>query len=303
MRDRRRRRGGALVLLVTIGLAAAGCGSNDNGGAIQPSASSTTAAAATLFNDLPPEIQSAKQIKVGSDVSYPPVEFFKEGTQEAQGLDVDLANALGAKLGVQFVFQNSTFEGIIAGLTAKRFDVVMSAMSDTAKRRDQGVDFVDYLTAGTSIIVQKGNPKGIKSPDDFCGQTVGIQKGTTQEDVARAQADKCQKDGKGTVTIQTFDKDPEALQQLKLGHIAADMNDAAVAAFAVQQSPNDYEVVGAQIAAGPYGVAVRKDDTRLRDAIHAALQAIIDDGTYGRVLAKWNVAQAAVKSAQINAGP
>src|SRR4051794_36149391 len=229
MRNRGRGRTGALILLVTIGLVGAACGSKDNGGAIKPSSSSPTAAA-PLFNDLPPEIQSAKQIKVGSDISYPPVEFFKEGTQEAQGLDVDVANALGEKLGVKFVFQNATFEGIIAGLTAKRFDVIMSAMSDTAKRRDQGVDFVDYFTAGTSIIVQKGNPKGITSPADFCGQTIGIQKGTTQEDVAKAQADKCQKDGKGALVIQTFDKDPEALQQLKLGRTVADMNDFPVAA-------------------------------------------------------------------------
>ena len=77
-------------------------------------------------------------------------------------------------------------------------------MSDTAKRREQGIDFIDYFLVGTSIVVQKGNPNGIKTADDFCGKTIGIQKGTTQEDVAKAQADKCVKDGKGKLMLRDF---------------------------------------------------------------------------------------------------
>ena len=288
----------AVLVAALVGLGA--CGSKDNGGAVQ--APTTTTAAASLFSKLPANVQQAKEIKVGSDISYPPVESFKEGTQEAQGIDIDIANAMGAKLGVKFSFQNATFEGIIAGLTAKRFDIIMSSMSDTQKRRDQGVDFIDYFNVGTSIIVKKGNPSNIKSGDDFCGKTVGIQKGTTQEDVAKEQATKCQQNGKGKLTIQTFDKDPEALQQLKLGRTVADMNDFPVAAFVAQQSPNDFEVVGDQIGAGPYGIAVPKENTQLRDAIQAALKAIIADGTYDQILAKYNVTQGALKTAAINAG-
>ena len=292
----------ALVTLVFATTVAA-CSSSDNGGTITTSKSNnTTTSAPSLLSSLPAAIQQSKEIKVGSDISYPPVESFKEGTQTAQGIDVDLGNALGEKLGVKFSFQNATFEGIIAGLTSKRFDIIMSAMSDTQKRRDQGVDFIDYFLVGTSIIVQKGNPKGIKSPDDFCGKTVGIQKGTTQEEVAKAQADKCQKDGKGKLSIQTFDTDPVALQQLKLGRTVADMNDFPVAAFTVSQAASDYEIVGDQIEAGPYGIAVRKEDTQLRDAIQAALKAIIADGTYDKILQTWNVSQGALKTASINAG-
>src|SRR5205823_5684930 len=137
----------------------------------KPASSNTTptSTASDLFSKLPAAIQSSKVIRVGSDIEYPPIEFYKENTTQTEGLDYDLAQAMGAKLGVKFKFIDDTdFAGIIGAMQAGRFDIIMSAMNDTAERRAKGADFVDYFTAGTSIIVQKGNPKGIKTPDDLC---------------------------------------------------------------------------------------------------------------------------------------
>src|SRR5207244_6642917 len=103
---------------------AAGCGKKSN-------TSSGAGAAAPLFSKLPADIQSSKEIKVGSDIEYAPVEFFKEGTQQVQGIDWDLAQAMGKKLGVKFTFTNFTdFANIITAQQAKRFDIIMSAMTD-----------------------------------------------------------------------------------------------------------------------------------------------------------------------------
>jgi len=299
----RRRPLTAVALILALAMTLAACGSDDDDtGTVAPSGNQSTTAAQSLFSSLPAAIQQSKEVKVGSDIAYPPVESFKEGTQTPEGIDIDIANAMGEKLGVKFNFSNTTFDGLIAGLTAKRFDIIMSAMSDTAKRREQGIDFIDYFLVGTSIVVQKGNPKGIKTADDFCGKTIGIQRGTTQEDVAKAQADKCEKDGKGKLTIQTFDTDPLALQQLKLGRTVADMNDFPVAANTVSKASSDFEIVGDQIEAGPYGIAVRKDDTQLRDALVAALKAIIADGGYDKIMEKWGVTKGALKTAAVNGG-
>jgi polar amino acid transport system substrate-binding protein len=298
------------VVAVTVVLAmfSAACGSSDNGGAIQQKGTTTsrpsTAGAGSLKSKLPAAIASAGVIKVGSDVAYAPIEFFKEGTQEVQGMDPDLADALGTKLGVKFQFTNSTFDGLITAINAGRFDIAMSSMSDTKKRQDSGVDFVDYFNAGTSIIVQKGNPKKINSLDDLCGTTIGLQRGTTQEDVAKAQDKKCQSSGKGSLNILTFDKDTDALQSLKAGRSVADMNDFPVAAYNAKTSNNgnDFEVVGEQIEAGPYGIAIPKANEQLRNAIQEALQAIIADGTYDQVLAKWGLQKGALKTAAVNGG-
>ena len=140
----------------------------------------------------------AKVLQVGSDIEYAPIEFYKENTQEPQGLDVDLARALGDKLGMTVTFVNDTdFAGIIGALRTGRFDIVMSAMNDTAERRGKGVDFIDYFRAGSAILVQKGNPRQVKGLDDLCGTTVAVQKGTTQDtDILTAQEAKCRTAGR-----------------------------------------------------------------------------------------------------------
>jgi polar amino acid transport system substrate-binding protein len=239
-------------------------------------------------------------LTVGSDIAYPPVEFYKEGTKEVQGIDFDVCQAIAKEMGKSgCTFQNVTFDGLIPALKAKRFDAIFSAMSDTATRQKE-ITFVDYFTVGTSIIVKKGNPEKIQSLDDLCGKTIGVQRGTTQEDVAKKQKTTCQSSSKD-LQILTFDTDVDAQQALRAGRSVADMNDFPVAAYVASQS-GDFEVVGQQIEAGPYGVGVRKDDTSLRDSIQKALKAIIANGEYDKVLTKWNVSQGALKTAAVNGG-
>jgi polar amino acid transport system substrate-binding protein len=294
---------GALILT--------GCGDHTDKGS--SSGSGTSSSTAPLASKLPADIRKAGVIKVGSDISYAPVEFMQSG--KATGIDPDIADALGKQLGVKFEFQNGKFDQLIVGLQAKRFNMIMSAMSDTKDRQNgidsdtgkkvgNGVDFVDYFTAGTSILVQKSNPKGVKSLDDLCGQVVALQKGTTSEGVAKTQSTKCTKDGKKAITLQTFDTDPEALLRLKQGASVADLNDFPVAAYNAKTSGGgkDFEVVGAQIEAGPYGMAVSKESTQLRDALQAAVSAIIKSGEYQKILQKWNVTDGAVTEAKINGG-
>ncbi|MGW1624760.1 ABC transporter substrate-binding protein [Streptomyces sp. NPDC002172] len=293
---------GALILT--------GCGDQtDKGG----DNSSSSTSSAPLASKLPDSIRKAGVIKVGSDIAYPPVEYMENG--KAVGVDPDIADALGKQLGVKFEFQNGKFDNLIVGLQANRFNVIMSAMndtkdrqngidSDTGKKVGSGVDFVDYFTAGTSILVQKGNPKGIKSLDDLCGKVVALQKGTTSEGIAKAQSQKCTKDGNKAIDLQTFDTDPEALLRLKQGASVADLNDFPVAAYNAKTSGGgkDFEVVGEQIEAGPYGIAVSKENTQLRDALQAAMAAIIKSGDYQKILEKWNVTQGAVTEAKTNGG-
>jgi polar amino acid transport system substrate-binding protein len=291
----------ALVLLL-----AAACGTGDarqsTSGSSSSSAPSTGGSAAPLADKLPAAVKSAGVVRVGSDIAYAPVEFVGPDGKTATGIDPDVAAAIGGQLGVRFDFQNGTFDGLITSLRSKRIDVIMSAMSDTPERQKQ-VDFVDYFEAGTSILVKKGNPQGVQSLDDLCGKTVALERGSTQEDVAKQQAAKCQSSGKA-LKVLSFDRDTEALLQVKQGRAVADMNDFPVAAYNAQTSGGgkDFEVAGQQIEAGPYGIAVRKDDTQLRDAIKAAMEAIVKDGTYAKVLQKWDVTKGAISSVTVNGG-
>lgn len=290
----------ALLVLPACGKSKVDTPSGGSSPSSSGAAAGVDAAAAAL---VPASFKSKGVVQVGSDVSYAPVEFFDTNNTTILGIDPDLGAALGKKLGLTFKFTNATFDGLIPAVTSNRYDIVMSAMSDT-KDRQSKLDFVDYFDAGTSILVKKGNPDKIQSLDDLCGKTIALERGTTQEDVAKTQATKCKTDNKGTLTVLTYSKDTDALTQIKSGRAVADMNDFPVAAYNAKTSGggNDFEVVGQQISAGPYGIGLRKTDTGLRDAIQAALKSLIADGTYDQILAKWNVSSGALKTAAINGG-
>src|SRR5215472_15796893 len=107
-------------------------------------------------------------LTVGSDTTYPPQEYIDPTTHKAAGFDVDLITAIAQQMGLQAHIVTTGFATIIDDLVARRFDVVISAVSITPERQKK-VDFVPYLTASESLLVQKSNPKHIKSTDDLCG--------------------------------------------------------------------------------------------------------------------------------------
>jgi polar amino acid transport system substrate-binding protein len=265
-----------------------------------------------LFDKLPKKYQDTGVIKVGTDAAYAPMEFEEGG--KIVGIDPDIAAALGKELGVKFQFTNGTFDGLISSLNTGRQDIVMSAMSDTKARQQglddngnktgEGVDFVDYFNAGVSLLVKQGNPENIQSLDDLCGKKVAVQRGTTYEDTFKTQAAKCKADGKGALTIEAFDTDAEAQTRVKSGGAVADLNDYPVAAHIARTAGggNDFEVAGGLTEAGPFGIAVDKDNVQLRDALKEALDAIIKNGEYAKVLTNWDVEDSAVTEATINAG-
>ena len=300
-----------VVLVAVMALTGVACGSKDTGGAIQGSGTTTTkpstAGAGSLKSKLPAAIASAGVLKVGSDVEYPPNESYVGGdTSKPVGMDIDLANALGEKLGVTVQVVNDTdFAGIIGALQANRFDIIMSSMNDNAERRGKGVDFVDYFTAGVSMLVAKGNPKHVKTLEDLCGQTVAVQKGTTEEtDTLPAQTKKCQSANKGAINVLSFEKDTDALAQVKTGRALAVLEDSPVAGYNAKTSGggNDFEVTGPRTDSASYGIAVLSSNSQLRDAIQDALMAVIADGTYDKILATWGNTSGALKTAAINGG-
>ncbi|MFB6961120.1 ABC transporter substrate-binding protein [Streptomyces sp. NPDC056309] len=298
------------AIVVTGALILTGCGDQTKDKK-EPSGSDS-AKAAPLADKLPAQIREKGSIKVGSDIAYAPVEF-KDKSGNIVGLDPDVAAALGKQLGVTFDFENGTFDALLTGLRSNRYDIAMSAMTDnksrqegidpsTGKKVGEGVDFVDYLTAGVSIYTRKGDTKGINSWSDLCGKKIALERGTVSEDLAKSEAKKCPANKK--LTIEPFDDDQQAQTRLRSGGADAVSSDFPVAAYAVKTSGggNDFEVVGPQIQAAPYGMAVSKTNTQLRDALQAAVNAIIQNGEYEKILEKWGVQDGAVKESVINGG-
>jgi polar amino acid transport system substrate-binding protein len=174
--------------------------------------------------------------------------------------------------------------------------------SDTGKKVGEGVDFVDYFTAGVSVYTKKGDDQGIKSWSDLCGKKIVLQRGTVSEDLAKAESKKCPAGKK--IAIEAFDNDQQAQTRLRAGGAAAGSSDFPVAAYAVKTSGGgkDFQLVGEQVEAAPYGIAVAKNQTQLRDALQAALEAIIKNGEYEKIMKKWGVTDGTVQEATINGG-
>lgn len=279
----RRPLAGMAVLAAATSLAA--CGSKD-----EEKSSSASSSASTIA--VPEEIKSKGKLTIAADASYAPNEFIKPGEKDIVGMDVDLGNAIGEKLGLDVSFQNATFDAILPGLAAAKYDLGMSSFTDT-KEREETVDFVTYFTAGTSFFVNTEGGPDVQGLDDLCDKKVSVQKGTTQADDAQAQAKKCK------VTVLVFPDQNAANLALKSGRAEVSMADSPVAAYQVKQSAGAFKLSGEPYGTAPYGIAIPKD-SGLAEPVLAAVEALIEDGTYLKILQEWGVEDGAITDPVIN---
>jgi polar amino acid transport system substrate-binding protein len=234
-------------------------------------------------------------VKVGSDSPYPPWEMFVGETDQFTGFDYDLAQAIGAKLGVKFEFVQSKFDALIIGLQAGNFDAIMSSMYDN-KERQAVVDFVDYAKDGTGILVMMGNPNGIKSFEDLSGKNVGCEKGTTQADALAGLNERFKSEGKPLMNVTEYPDQPAALLAVQSGKAVCDLTDSSTGGYIAKTTGDGktFEIVmdpnpPAGWETQPDGIAISKANTGLRDAIQKALQALMDEGIYKTILGNYGI--------------
>lgn len=292
---------GTLAICGVLVLAASGCGSDtlSNGGSTTaPATSAPSSGGPDLSSALPAKIKSAGKIVVGVDASYPPNEFL-QGGKTVVGMDVDLFNAVAQKFGVTVDWQPAGFDTIITGVQGGKYDVGVSSFTINDKRKQQ-VNMVSYFNAGTLWATAKGNPKGV-NPDDACGKTVAVQKGTTQleDDIPVRQA-KCKTDGKPEIKLVVREKQDQATADLVAGKADAMLADSPVVLYAISQTNGQLEQLGQIYDAAPYGYVVPKAETAFAQAIVEALKSMNADGSYKSTLAKWNNDSGAISDFAVN---
>lgn len=291
----------SLLALVALAVLIAGCGSDkDNkssdSGATGASGSITGAFNQAAADKVPQAIKDKGTIVVAMDASYAPNEFFDEDGKTIIGMDADLADALGKTLGLEVEKKNATFDSIIPGLAAGKFDIALSSFTDT-KEREKQVDMVTYLTAGTSFYTTTAKPTDVQTLEDLCGKKVAVQKGTVQQEDVEAQNKKCST----PIDIQVFTQQTDVDLALTSGKAQIALADSPVAAYAVKQSNGKLKLTGKDYDSAPYGIAVSKK-TGLTPAVQAAVQALMDNGTYKAILAKWGLESGAITESKINDG-
>lgn len=280
------------------------CGSSDGSEAGPADAGSEPVAQQKvdqeLRDSLPADIRSAGTVSIGTEALYPPFESFADDNETIEGLDPDLMTALGEVLGVEVEFTHTAFDGLLTALDGGRFDMVAAAVTDTVDRQ-QTYDFVDYFMTGQSIVVKKGNPEGIAGIPDLCGHAVAVLKASTQEKLlGQFNKDECSGD---PIEIDSLPSDKDALLQVQSGRDVASFTQDAVGAYnsATIGGGNQFELANTEaLLPTPVGMVFPKDSTQLRDAFKAALEQLIENGTYEEILANYQLTAGAVDEVTIN---
>ncbi|HEX8133080.1 MAG TPA: ABC transporter substrate-binding protein, partial [Actinomycetes bacterium] len=289
-----------LLLGVGLVLVLAACGGN---GAESGGTTTTQAAPAVdqaLAAKVPAEIKSDGKILMGIDSTYPPNEFLDTDGKTVIGWDVDLFNAVAAKLGLKTEWQSAVFGTIIPGLQSGKYEAGVSSFTINDERKKQ-VNMVSYFNAGTQWGTKKGNPSGIQ-PDNACGKKVAVQTNTVQDtdDVSTKRQQACKSAGKPAITIDRYQAQDQATAAVVSGKDDAMLADSPVVAYAVKQTKGQLELLGDIYDAAPYGVVVKKEQTDFAEAVAEAVKSLISDGTYKSILTKWGVDAGAIDNPAVN---
>ena len=289
---------GSIAALTALGGLLTGCATDSADSA--EGATQAVEVRSELRALLPGELRAeSTRIAVGTESGYPPFEYTNEAGRIV-GFEIDLFDAASKRLGLKYNFVDMPWESLIDELYASNVDVVAAAMSDTAERQIES-DFVDYYNDSDAIMVPAGNPAGIKTLKDLCGHTVAVLVETTQADaLAALNAKEC---AAKPANVVTFETDAEALAQVEAGKADAELTQWSTGVYNAKQvgSGDIFEVANTEIInPTPLGFRFLKGDVELVRAYQAALQSIIDDGTYAEILEKHDLSVGALETATVN---
>ena len=248
---------------------------------------------------LPDDVRAAGVLTVATDASYPPLNSFAPDGRTIVGFEPDLMAALGDLLDIRMEFERRDFDTMLDDVAAHRIGVVVTAMTDTVDRQERA-DFVNYFRAGTSIVVQRGNPHAIHDLNGLCGEVVAVEAGTVQVDLLERSQAGC---GETPIVVSTFPTNDDALVELRTGRAAAVLNDYPPAVFVTtnERTQGAFQLVSdVQYEPGLYGMAVAKDRPELRDVLAAALGRLLDSGVYRQLLEADGLGSGAVSEVTIN---
>ena len=235
-----------------------------------------------------------------SDLSYPPQEWLDIPSQQALGFDIEIAQAVAAKMGLTATIQKTDTPQIVGALLAKKGDAIISGLQITPDLQRQ-VALVGYFRAGQAVLVRKGNASGITSLSDLCGKKVSVQVQSPEENTIDELNGSTCKDSK--INKQIYPTDVQAVLILKQHGVEATLEDSPVAAYFVKQNPDQLDLAGSPFKMNAEGIAMDPKNGELLKAMQQAMMAIYQDGTYRQILTKWNLLDGEIPASQIVVTP
>src|SRR3954466_5434909 len=231
--------------------------------------------------------------KYCSDPTFPPMES-KTTAGKPVGFDIDLANAIGKYWKVKAKLVETSFSGLLPGLAAKRCNVVISGIFVTPDRVKQ-FPAVSYMRSHRALVVQAGNPKRIKGPNDLSGKTVAVQAATKYKEYLKTLNDQFKAAGKPQFTLQSYPGDTDAVGQLIVGRADAVLTQDTSGAYQKKQNPGKLAIAYLFPESDAFGIYYRRGDTKLGAGLKAAIKKLKQNGTLRKLAAKHQIPVSNVK--------
>jgi polar amino acid transport system substrate-binding protein len=223
-------------------------------------------------------VKAKGELVIGLDDAFPPMGFRKDDGK-LYGFDIDAAEECGKRLGVKIVWQPTAWDGVIHSLDAKKFDCIWNGMTITEERAKQVLFTKPYLMDG-QIAVVTAKEANTKAFADLGGKVVGVQKGSSAVEAAAALPKKA-------AEVREYDDNPKAFLDLESGRLAAVVIDNVSGRYFIATTPGKFKTLPGFISKEPFGVAFRKADVALRDMVQKTIDAMVADGTMGKISRKW----------------
>jgi len=245
---------------------------------------------APLAKLVPEKYREKGVLVIATQPDFEPANFTPIGESAIKGYNVDLMEAMAAKLGLPVQWDKVPFDQILIGMQSKKFDAAIAGMTDR-KNRQEKVDFIDYQLAGSVFMIAKGNPKGITGAvNGGCGITIGDVKGSDAQRLVDLMAAACTAEGKEPTKLVSYPNSSDKNLALTSGRIDAMIWPDLAVSVLMRETGDVLEHLPIDFEPKVYlGMTFNKEESALRDGFVAALKAIHEDGTYDKILADWKV--------------
>lgn len=248
-----------------------------------------------------PSENAGATITVGSQGGFPPIEFTLPGEEEMTGVSAELLREAAKRLDRTIEFVKSDYSGLIPGLQSRRWNMSSGGMTDQPER-EKVVDFINYLKGGATVVLRKGEHSDWNSLSDLCGATVAVLAGSTPfSEPVKATSDECVANGRKPIKIDELDSTPNTRLQLDNGRVEAFLSDYVSSSYLVKETPEKYALMTFENGETRYTThylswGVDKSERKLRDDMTEALQGMVDDGSYQKILDNWGLGTVALDS-------
>lgn len=228
--------------------------------------------------DLLDDVKKRGTLRIAVEGTFPPFNYKEQKTNELAGYDVDVAKLVAGKLGVKAEFVTTEWSGILAGLAAGKYDIIVNQVGITDKRKEAFDFSTPYTYSSPQLVVRKDEARDFKNLDDLKGKKLGLGQGTNFEQKVRAVSG---------IEVKTYPGAPEYLRDLADKRIDAALNDSLMVAWLLKSSALPLKPGAKLDGVDQMGIPFRKGNPQFKAAVDKALSDAAADGSLSKVSIKW----------------